>query len=431
MNDISSRHDTSFIKSYKFNPHSKRASLSISSRREKESTDFNNLSSLKSNLLPYLKIANSNHEGYSVGAYSQKYATRSSITFPDIPYPITPAYALKGCSQSLSPYEQTEIQEFSNIYFISPKDKKASVNFLEKNFGLDDEKGNYKLIIGDHLFYRYEIIDILGKGSFGQVCKCLDHKHKQLCAIKIIKNKRKFHRQAAIEVKILKYLRNYDYDNSANCIHLSENFTFRKHLCLKFEILYNNLYELSQSNGHAGFPLGLIRTFAVQIVKCLHFLKLHGIIHCDLKPENILIVQPQASELKVIDFGSACFTNERMFSYIQSRFYRAPEVILGLSYGCSIDVWSFGCILAELFIGFPLFPGENENEQLLYMMEYLGLPPGEVLAASHRYSDFFDPQGMPLHLTNSKGRVREPGSKRINDKISTSDKKFLNLIESK
>jgi serine/threonine protein kinase len=87
------------------------------------------------------------------------------------------------------------------------------------------------------------------------------------------------------------------------------------------------------------------------------FLRQHSLIHCDLKPENILLMQPQRSAIKVIDFGSSCFVNETMYTYVQSRFYRSPEVILGLQYGCEIDMWSFGCILAELYMGYPLFPG--------------------------------------------------------------------------
>lgn len=87
------------------------------------------------------------------------------------------------------------------------------------------------------------------------------------------------------------------------------------------------------------------------------FLRQHSLIHCDLKPENILLMQPQRSAIKVIDFGSSCFVNERMYTYVQSRFYRSPEVIMGLPYGCEIDMWSFGCILAELYMGYPLFPG--------------------------------------------------------------------------
>lgn len=87
-----------------------------------------------------------------------------------------------------------------------------------------------------------------------------------------------------------------------------------------------------------------------------------SIIHCDLKPENILLASTgqgggSLGQLKLIDFGSACFEGRTFFSYIQSRFYRSPEVLLGLSYNGAIDMWSFGCVAAELFLGLPLFPG--------------------------------------------------------------------------
>ena len=84
-----------------------------------------------------------------------------------------------------------------------------------------------------------------------------------------------------------------------------------------------------------------------------------SVIHCDLKPENIMLETSSKSVIKVIDFGAACLLNERVYTYIQSRFYRAPEVILGIPYTMAIDMWSLGCILAELFISFPLFPGES------------------------------------------------------------------------
>jgi dual specificity tyrosine-phosphorylation-regulated kinase 2/3/4 len=98
-----------------------------------------------------------------------------------------------------------------------------------------------------------------------------------------------------------------------------------------------------------------------------------------LKPENILLKSPDKSGIKLIDFGSSCFQTERIYTYIQSRFYRAPEIILGIPYTMGIDMWSFGCILAELYTGFPLFPGENEQEQLALIMEVRGVPPRGIL----------------------------------------------------
>ncbi len=133
--------------------------------------------------------------------------------------------------------------------------------------------------------------------------------------------------------------------------------------------------------------LGLIRRFAVQLIDSLCFLRRHSIIHCDLKPENILLEQANKSSIKLIDFGSSCFSHERIYTYIQSRFYRAPEIMLGIPYTTGIDIWSLGCILAELYtgttalsqIGYPLFPGENEPEQMSMIMEVNGLPPKGML----------------------------------------------------
>ena len=96
-----------------------------------------------------------------------------------------------------------------------------------------------------------------------------------------------------------------------------------------------------------------------------------------------------SSAIKIIDYGSACFTSNKMYTYIQSRFYRAPEVILGISYGPNIDMWSFGCILVELFTGYPLFPGESENEQLQYIMELKGIPSMDLLQRGRRVNKFF------------------------------------------
>ena len=111
----------------------------------------------------------------------------------------------------------------------------------------------------------------------------------------------------------------------------------------------------------------------------LGYIKDLGIIHCDLKPENILLIDSIKSAIKVIDFGTACFENQKIYTYIQSRFYRAPEIMLGIAYDKAIDMWSLGCILVELYLGYPLFCGEDEPEQLAMIMEYIGVPPAKVI----------------------------------------------------
>jgi dual specificity tyrosine-phosphorylation-regulated kinase 2/3/4 len=102
-----------------------------------------------------------------------------------------------------------------------------------------------------------------------------------------------------------------------------------------------------------------------------------------------MLKENNKSGIKMIDFGSSTFLDERMYTYIQSRFYRAPEIMLGIPYDCSIDMWSFGCIIAELYIGYPIFPGESEQDQMSRIIEMVGMPSNDVLAISERKSRFF------------------------------------------
>lgn len=344
--------------------------------------------------------------------------------------PITPIFALKQFIRFLSKYEQGEILNYSELYYLGMKANKIQGDPTAENYGFDDDRCDFKLVAGDQIMYRYEVIQILGKGSFGQVCKCFDHKNKQTVAIKIIRNEKRFHRQGKIEVKVLEHIKKHDPEGKGCMVFLLESFIFRKHLCITFELLSMNLYELVKSNGLRGFSSSLVKRFAVQILNCLLFLKQHKIIHCDLKPENILLVQANKSGIKVIDFGSSCFESEKIYTYIQSRFYRAPEIILGIPYTMGIDMWSFGCILAELTTGYPLFPGESEAEQLLCMMEVKGVPPQEVLMQSTRRTNFFE-GCKPKVLANSRGKKRYPGSRNLEEKLRSTDEEFLDLIESK
>lgn len=134
------------------------------------------------------------------------------------------------------------------------------------------------------------------------------------------------------------------------------------------------------------------------------------------------------SELKVIDFGSSCFENEKVYTYIQSRFYRSPEVILGMTYGMPIDMWSVGCILAELLTGVPIFPGENEQEQLACIMEVFGPPEKHLIEKSSRKKLFFDSLGKPRLTVSSKGRRRRPSSKTLQQVLKCDDEPFVDFL---
>ncbi|XP_073390798.1 uncharacterized protein [Physcomitrium patens] len=346
----------------------------------------------------------------------------------------SPEMVLRQCGQHLNEFEQREILPYSQIYYLGLESDKIqpSTTLGTCNFGYDDERGDYNVVNHDQLAYRYEVLGTLGKGSFGQVLKCSDHKYKVLRAIKMIRNKRRFHQQALTEVKILEHLRDKakEESSSTNIVTIYESFYFRSHLCITFSLHDISLYELIKRNNFQGINLVVIKSFASQLLQTLRYLRKLNVIHCDLKPENILLQHPAMSKIKVIDFGSSCFSHEKVYTYIQSRFYRSPEVILGLPYDTKVDIWSFGCILAELFSGYPLFPGENEVEQLACMMEVLGLPSSAVLENATRKKMFFDSNNCPRIVSNSWGKKHWPGTKDLATAIMCKDLMFVDFLES-
>ncbi|CAG9321914.1 unnamed protein product [Blepharisma stoltei] len=346
----------------------------------------------------------------------------------EVKFPMPGASALKSYKAYLSSWEQGEILDYNKIYFIGNHAKKSHLR-VGPNNGFDDDRGDYKISLGDHICYRYEVNQQLGKGSFGQVFKAYDHKDKEFVAMKIIRNKSRFHQQGVVEVKVLKALKDHDSQDRYNVVHIKDFFIFRKHLCITFELLSINLYDFIKSNHFHGLSLPLIRRFAYQILQCLKLSHRLGIIHCDLKPENILLRQSNKSSLKVIDFGSSCYEDQKLYTYIQSRFYRAPEIMLGIPYTTGIDMWSFGCILVELYTGYPLFPGESELEQLQCIMEVKGIPPYSILQQSTRSKLFFDPSGYPKITANSRGKKHYPSTKELKEILRDTDAPFQDFIE--
>ncbi|XP_050339270.1 putative dual specificity tyrosine-phosphorylation-regulated kinase 3 homolog isoform X4 [Bactrocera neohumeralis] len=360
---------------------------------------------------------------------------------------VSPQQVMILYMHKLTPYERAEILAYPHIYFIGANAKKRSGIFGPNNSDYDNEQGAYIYIPHDHVAYRYEMLKVIGKGSFGQVIKAYDHKTHEHVALKMVRNEKRFHRQAQEEIRILHHLRRQDRYNTMNIIHMFDYFTFRNHMCITFELLNINLYELIKKNGFKGFSLQLVRKFAHSLLQCLDALYRNEIIHCDMKPENVLLKQQGRSGIKVIDFGSSCYESQRVYTYIQSRFYRAPEVILGCKYGRAIDMWSFGCILAELLSGHALFPGENESDQLACIIEVLGIPNKNLLVCAKRAKAFFNPKGYPRYCTirtmpdgtivltggqSRRGKIRgPPSSKSLSNVLDgCKDALFLNFIRS-
>nr|XP_004660890.2 homeodomain-interacting protein kinase 3 [Jaculus jaculus]XP_045011766.1 homeodomain-interacting protein kinase 3 [Jaculus jaculus]XP_045011767.1 homeodomain-interacting protein kinase 3 [Jaculus jaculus]XP_045011768.1 homeodomain-interacting protein kinase 3 [Jaculus jaculus] len=255
-------------------------------------------------------------------------------------------------------------------------------------------EGDYQLVQHEVLCSMkntYEVLDFLGRGTFGQVVKCWKRGTNEIVAIKILKNHPSYARQGQIEVSILARLSTENADEY-NFVRAYECFQHRNHTCLVFEMLEQNLYDFLKQNKFSPLPLKVIRPILQQVATALKKLKSLGLIHADLKPENIMLVDPvrQPYKVKVIDFGSASHVSKTVCStYLQSRYYRAPEIILGLPFCEAIDMWSLGCVIAELFLGWPLYPGALEYDQIRYISQTQGIPGEQLLNVGTKSTRFF------------------------------------------
>ncbi|KAI8371841.1 kinase-like domain-containing protein [Blakeslea trispora] len=277
-----------------------------------------------------------------------------------------------------------------------------------RNESSDNENFDYILkvneILGEDPNHQYRVIDLLGQGTFGQVVKCERVSTGELCSVKLNTV--------------------MDPEDKHHILRLHYVFSHKNHLCLVFELLSYNLYDLIGHNRYKGFPPEKVRAFAVQILDTLCLLKEAKIIHCDLKPENILLTSEKSLTIKVIDFGSSCHEANRIYTYIQSRFYRSPEVLLGMGYTGAIDMWSFGCIVAELFLGLPLFPGSSEYNQLFRIVEMLGIPSKDMLSKGRNTHLFFNKKMVNEHNFEYELKSREQYSQE-NNKNELQRKKYF------
>lgn len=300
---------------------------------------------------------------------------------------------LRGLTKNLITTYQLCSPDF--VYQTSKNPKRVLTKPSEPKYngGYDNVNSDYILYVNDVLGTeqnrKYLVLDILGQGTFGQVVKCQNLLTKEILAVKVIKSRSEYLNQSITEAKILELLnKKIDPNNEHHFLRMHDSFVHKNHLCLVFELLSNNLYELLKQNQYHGLSIQLIKIFTKQMLDSLCVLKDSKLIHCDLKPENVLLCSPDKPDIKVIDFGSSCEENRTVYTYIQSRFYRAPEIILGIPYSTSIDMWSLGCIVAELFLGIPIFPGSSEFNQITRIVETLSYPPNWMLEMGRNTSKF-------------------------------------------
>jgi len=185
-----------------------------------------------------------------------------------------PSSALQLFAPLLLDYEQKELQtsDFPSIYFFPVSERKKAPSLKDStlnsesalnNYGFDNDNQEYNVRINDHIAYRFEIVKKLGKGSFGIVLKCYDHKRKEYCALKVLRNKKRLFKQGLVEAKLVDHLNEMDPEDKKNIIRKTGQFIFRKHLCMIFEMLSINLYEFIKMNQFQGFSLNLIKRFDI------------------------------------------------------------------------------------------------------------------------------------------------------------------------
>ncbi|KAF1787986.1 Protein kinase-like domain [Phytophthora cactorum] len=312
----------------------------------------------------------------------------------------------------------------------------------EDSVAHDDTVGSYAGKPGEYIANRYKIIREAGLGTFGRVLECLDKQRNIVVAIKVVRQVEKYTESAKIEAAILQDVNDKDKNNESLCVRMFKWFEYKGHVCMVFERLGCSLYDYLKSHDYKPFPLHCIRAYAWQLLTSLEFIHSIRLIHTDLKPENILLVDdeeerlscdssspsstssfgspdgssgreqwsngrqwkkreramsdadagrlslrpPANNAVKLIDFGGATYEDESKSSIINTRQYRSPEVILGLGWSYPSDIWSAGCIIAELYLGELLFATHENMEHLALIERCLNPLPVKMAARASKNS---------------------------------------------
>ncbi|KAG6418451.1 hypothetical protein SASPL_120655 [Salvia splendens] len=298
-----------------------------------------------------------------------------------------------------------------------------------------EETKEFPIVINSIIASRYYVAEFLGSAAFSKVVEAHDLYSGMDVCLKIIKNDKDFFDQSIDEIKLLKFVNKHDPADEWHILRLYDYFYHQEHLFIVTELLKANLYEFQkynlESGGDAYFTLSRLQIITQQCLEALSYLHDLGIIHCDLKPENILIKSYRRCEIKIIDLGSSCFQSDNLSLYVQSRSYRAPEVMLGLPYDQKIDLWSVGCILAELHSGEVLFPNEAVVTLLARIIGILGPIDMEMLQNGQETNKYFT-DDHELYCLNEETNELElivPEESSLEHHLQISDSIFSDFLK--
>ena len=292
----------------------------------------------------------------------------------------------------------------------------------------------FPIVIGSIIAGRYQVTEYVGSAAFSRAVQCVDLKYGHEVCIKIIRNSKDFFDQALDEVKLLQLINAGRDPDEVHVLQLYDYFYYKEHVFLVCELLRDNLYEFAKYNREEEsefyFTLPRIRKIAKQVLTALAYIHSLNLLHCDLKPENILVKSYSRCEVKVIDFGSSCFTSDSLSSYIQSRCYRAPEVVLGCKYDGRIDVWSLGAILPELITGHVMFQCETVAAMLARISAILGPFPARMLHEGRHACRFVTKHGVFYEYTADSDNLvyHFPRRTSLSRFLGTDDPQFGDFI---
>jgi len=246
----------------------------------------------------------------------------------------------------------------------------------------------------DSAVISYSADKVIGNGSFGVVFKATKVDTGEVVAIKKVLQDKRFKNR---ELQIMRMLTHPCVVPLKHCFYSSGEEPDETYLNLVLEFIPETIYMICRRHSKAKqfMPIDRVKMYSFQLLRSLAYIHALGVCHRDIKPQNLL-VNPETVELKLCDFGSAkqLVQGEPNVSYICSRYYRAPECIIGAThYNTQIDTWSAGCVITEMLLGHPLFPGESGVDQLVEIIKVLGTPTREQIEKMNpNYTEFKFPQ---------------------------------------